>query len=508
MQTIRYSVPRPWPEAFSLVEALEVKKSEFSPTKVTEHVGRVGIIPRTWNKEKQDWYVDILEFVCIRTVQRQKEKVLGPFRYVSGIEIFVLLEDFKRNQFWFPKFLRQDKEDETFFTSTAIWIWTFGCYCKALEGQNDVYPPVKNSVSVVMACRLKSMKELAREVMKRNCQEHEEMERTRQQQILSKERKEARHTVNENGQEAAKANQTKAVKKPRRENEKMFDVSLTIGIPGKNVDENLFDLLVKWLEYRAEMAVLALERGDAFLQLHLQGMVRVKSSSTRILKREIKEVIGWESNPPVGGSVCLKSLCEKGLRTVIGLIGYCLKDEGAAHFKFYSKNITEEQKAEGRRMHSIYRASEYKHKLELTPANILDRALQFQKYRVKNPLSITFKRCIAEMLRSGQYISAFRWLTSAKISRYFETEEKNTTAESDDLNVHEESELPAQSRAGDDEDASTIPLVELDKPLNSGADLHRVREALLQAGFAVGMNTTFKGENLMDHIPEYFRLWD
>ncbi|KAL2609818.1 hypothetical protein R1flu_028391 [Riccia fluitans] len=392
-----------------------------------------------------------------------------------------------------------------------------------------------------MACRLKSMKELAREVMKTNCQKHEKMERMRQQQILSKERKEARHTVNGNAQEAPKANQTKVTKKPRRVPEKMLDVSLTIGIPGENVDEKLFDLLVNWLEYRAEITVLALERGDAFLQLHLQGMVRAKISSTTILKREIKGVIGWQSNAPVRGSVCLKSLREKGLHTVIGLIGYCLKDEGAPHFKFYSKNITEEQKAEGRRMHSIYGASEYKHKLELTLANILGRALQFRKYQVKNPLSITFRRCIAEMLRSGQYIPAFRWLTSAKISRlraeriwracttpdsvevadvetiffgletparYFETKEKKTTTESDDANVHEESELPEQSTAGDDEDASRIPLVELDKPVNSGVVLHRVHEALLQAGFAVGMNTTVKEENPMDHILEYFRLWD
>ncbi|KAL2621431.1 hypothetical protein R1flu_001636 [Riccia fluitans] len=226
-----------------------------------------------------------------------------------------------------------------------------------------------------MACRLKSMKELAREVMKRNCQEHEQMERTRQQQILSKERKEARHTVNGNAQEAAKANQTKATKKPRWVPEKMLDVSLTIGIPSENVDEKLFDLLVNWLEYRAEIAMLALERGDAFLQLHVQGMVRAKSSNTTILKQEIKEVIGWQSNPPVGGSMCLRNLREKGLHTIIGLIGYCLKDEGVPHFKFYNKNITEEQKAEGRRMHNIYGASEYKHKLELTPANILGRAL-------------------------------------------------------------------------------------------------------------------------------------
>ncbi|KAL2633442.1 hypothetical protein R1flu_004921 [Riccia fluitans] len=398
------------------------------------------------------------------------------------------------------------------------------------------------------------MKELARETMKRKCQEHQEMEKTTQmnQQMFSKE---ASHTLNKDGQEAAKQNQMKAAKKPRRVPEKSFDFSLTIGIPGENVDGKVFDLLVNWLEYRAEMAVLALERGDTFLQLHVQGMVRIKTSSTRILKRKIKEVIGWESNGPVGASVCLKTLHYTGLHTVIGLIGYCLKDEGAPHFKFYSKNVSEEQKAEGSHMHSIYGASEYKHKLELTPANILDRALQFRKYGVKNPLSITFRRCIVEMIRSGQYIPGFRWLTTAKISklraewiwhactsphsievpnveaiffgvetpaRYLETEEDKTSAGDEDAKIHEDRELARLSRPGDEDrelagqdresrpahDEETITVIKLEKPVNSGADIHTLREALLEDGFAVAMKTTMKEENPMDHIPDYFRLWD
>ncbi|KAL2621187.1 hypothetical protein R1flu_001392 [Riccia fluitans] len=412
-----------------------------------------------------------------------------------------------------------------------------------------------------MACRLKSMKELARETMKRKCQEHQEMERMTQmkQQMFSKEAKEANQMLNEDEQEAEKRNQMKPAKKSRQVLEKTFDVNITIGIPGKNIDEKVFDLLVKWLEYRAEMAVLALEREDTFLQLHVQGMVRVKTSSTRILKREIKEVISWETNGPVGASVCLKSLHYTGLHTVIGLIGYFLKDEGAPHFKFYSKNVSEEQKAEGRRMHNIYGASEYKHKLELTLANILGRALQFRKYRVKNPLSITFRRCIAEMIRSGQYIPGFRWLTMAKISRlraeriwhactspesvqfkvpdvepiffgvetaarYFKNQEEKTTTGNQDAKIDKDRELAGHSRPADDdrelaandcesrpahdEEASTILVVELDKAVNSGADVETLRHALLEAGFAVGMKTTVKAENPMDGMPEYFRLWD
>ncbi|KAL2621087.1 hypothetical protein R1flu_001292 [Riccia fluitans] len=242
-----------------------------------------------------------------------------------------------------------------------------------------------------MACRLKSMKELAREAMKRKCQEQQEMEKTRQikQQIFCKEAKEANHTLNEDGQEATKGNQMKAAKKSRWVPEKSFDVSLTIGIPGENVDEKVFDLLVNWL--RAERIWRACTTPDAV---------------------EVADV------------------------------------------------------------ETIF-------------------------FGVETPM------------------------------RYFETQEGKTTAQDEDANVHEDGELlgqDRQSRPGDedgelpgqdhqsgpadDEEASTILVIELDKGLDTRANLDRLREALLEAGFAVGMKTTVKEENPMDHIPEYFRLWD
>ncbi|KAL2630824.1 hypothetical protein R1flu_015510 [Riccia fluitans] len=205
----------------------------------------------------------------------------------------------------------------------------------------------------------------------------------------------------------------KAAKKRRRVPEKSFDINLTIGIPDKSVDDNVFNLLVKWLEYRAEMAVLALERGDAFFQLHVQGMLKVKTNSTKILKREIKEVIGWESNGPIGGSICLKSL----------------------HF-----------------------------------VEVPDVETIF--FGVETP------------------------------TRYFEIQEGKTTAQDEDARQD------CQSGLADDEEASTILIVELDKALDIGADVDRLHEVLLEAGFAVGMKTAVKEENPMDHIPVYFRLWD
>ncbi|KAL2612425.1 hypothetical protein R1flu_024117 [Riccia fluitans] len=181
------------------------------------------------------------------------------------------------------------------------------------------------------------------------------------------------------------------------------------------------------------MAVLALKRGDSFLQLHLQGMVRVKTSSMRILKREIKEVIGWQSNGPVGASMCLKSLHYKGLHAVIGLIGYCLKDEGVPHFKFYNKNVSEEQKAKGHRMHSIYRASEYKHKLELTPANIIGKALQFCKLRAER---IWRAYTSPEFVEVPDVEAMFFGVETT--TRYFETQEQKTSAGDQDANIDED----------------------------------------------------------------------
>ncbi|KAL3691406.1 hypothetical protein R1sor_005057 [Riccia sorocarpa] len=328
-------------------------------------------------------------------------------------------------------------------------------------------------------------------------------------------------------------------RKPRRVPEKMFDMSLTISIPGTDIKGETFDVLVNFLEERAEMGVLVLERGDSHLQLHIQGLLRISTSSTRALKTEIRDRIGWQEAGPLGGSICVKSLKYKGLHTVIGIIGYCLKDEGEEHFRFHSKNVSEAQKEEGKRVHAIYGASEYKNRLELTPVNVLGRALQFRRYRVKNPVTITCIRCVREMFYSGHYMPGFRWLTSAKVSplraeriwractnpqsvevadcrnilfgidtpaRYFEPEtaiktEFDTDADLDD-EMHE-NELPA------DDDDTDINVVNLERQEESGVDLERVQEALLSAGFAVDRNGKGKMHEKHDNetLPEYIRLW-
>ncbi|KAL3685959.1 hypothetical protein R1sor_003981 [Riccia sorocarpa] len=201
------------------------------------------------------------------------------------------------------------------------------------------------------------------------------------------------------------------VRKPRTMTPKDLDISLTVGIPGEDVSNETFEKLVAFVEEKARMRIICFERGDAHLLLHIQGMLSIKSSSMRMLKQEIRKAIGWAEDGSLGGSICVKSLKDKSLHTVVGIIGYCLKDEKEAHFRMFKKNITEVQMEEGRRMHWIHGASEIKNRLQLTPKNVLTRALQFRKYRAKSPIATTFRKCLKQMLRSGQFIPALKWIS-------------------------------------------------------------------------------------------------
>ncbi|KAL3675088.1 hypothetical protein R1sor_025036 [Riccia sorocarpa] len=205
-------------------------------------------------------------------------------------------------------------------------------------------------------------------------------------------------------------------RKPRTVPPKDLDVSITVGIAGEDVSGETYDRLALFIQEKAKMGIISFERGDSHLLLHIQGMISISCSSTTTLKKDIREAIGWMDNGPLGGSICVRSLKDKGLHTIIGIIGYCLKDEKEEHFRVFTKNISENQMQEGRRMHWIHGASEFKNRLQLTPTNVLTRALQFRKYRARSPVGTTFTKCLKEMIHTGQFIPGLRWMTIPTLS--------------------------------------------------------------------------------------------
>ncbi|KAL3692047.1 hypothetical protein R1sor_005698 [Riccia sorocarpa] len=72
---------------------------------------------------------------------------------------------------------------------------------------------------------------------------------------------------------------------------KLLNVSMTVGIAGEDVPAETFDRLSAYLEQNAKMVIMAFERGDAHLLLHIQGMFSMMATSTRKIKDNIRTAI-------------------------------------------------------------------------------------------------------------------------------------------------------------------------------------------------------------------------
>ncbi|KAL3681384.1 hypothetical protein R1sor_024340 [Riccia sorocarpa] len=135
-----------------------------------------------------------------------------------------------------------------------------------------------------------------------------------------------------------------------------------IGQIGTDIDPQVFEQMARFVDEHADMGMIAVERGVSQLQLHIQGMLCLKSSSVRSLKDDIKTAISWQENAEAGASMCIKSLKQKGLHTVLGMVGYCHKDENELHYRAFHKNISDEQIEVGKKHYVIHGACAYKTK--------------------------------------------------------------------------------------------------------------------------------------------------
>ncbi|KAL3684065.1 hypothetical protein R1sor_002087 [Riccia sorocarpa] len=79
---------------------------------------------------------------------------------------------------------------------------------------------------------------------------------------------------------------------------RLLQVSITVGIVGEDISTETFDTLQVFVEKRAAVGLIALERGDATLQLHVQGVMAVESTSGRQIKSDLHVAIGWDTCCP------------------------------------------------------------------------------------------------------------------------------------------------------------------------------------------------------------------
>ncbi|KAL3681825.1 hypothetical protein R1sor_024781 [Riccia sorocarpa] len=398
MEHVFYLLEPPWLELLTLGELEARKKSpvHYNDGEVCREKGRPGIVPAHWTSERVNYYVNGLEFVDLEYLDEGVVKSCGPFRYRGEENNFVLLEDRNGHAFAHPNVTKLSSR--TLQTLKKL----FHKMSVSAQACLTIPPDV---TAATQGKKPAKMKQLARK-----------------KQMLSSSNLQINNPTVANVEEAPKKKrkQEERQQKPvkRRGTPKQLSLSLTVGQVGTDVQADIFDKLATYLENNTEVAVamISFERGDSNLNLHIQGIVCIKSTSTRAVKTDITRAIGWENNVPVGGVVCIKSLTNKGLHTVTGMIGYCLKDESEHHFRMYAKNVSEDQMNEGRRRHAVLGASCYKNRVELTPQNILGRALQFRRFRCKHPVTVNFRNCAREMFASGQYLPSFKWCSLPTIS--------------------------------------------------------------------------------------------
>ncbi|KAL3677517.1 hypothetical protein R1sor_027465 [Riccia sorocarpa] len=432
-----YKVQEPYPEQLTLTQLIDISEppKEFKLTEVCWWIGPIGIIliPQQWSAELLDWFLPKLEYVCVRRLGRGKQVAAGPFKYCRSSEWFITLADADNKEISHPKYLKKESETECTYSSTAVCIWSPHCLCKlAAEERRDL--GVHCICQVVFdrySCNCQQLHQAEAvevEILDGSIEadkvdasiegayEKDETKKEAEKKELD-EVTVIKDTIVKDASAARAVKIPKAATPKRKTEPKEFNISLTLGIAGVDAPGEIFDKLKTYLEEKATMTIMAFERGDAHLLLHIQSMFTIRTTSTRKLKEDIRAAVGWKDTASLGNSLCVRSLKEKGLHTTTGLIGYCLKDEREPHFRLYTKNITEKQMEEGRRVHFIYGASEYKNKVQLTPANVLLCALQYRRYRTKSPISVSFRNCFKQMVRSGQYMPGLKWATMKPMSQ-------------------------------------------------------------------------------------------
>ena len=93
------------------------------------------------------------------------------------------------------------------------------------------------------------------------------------------------------------------------------------------------------------------------------------------------------------------------MHTPLGMVGYCLKDNGKRHFRTrMAPGITAEMVEEAKREYLKYGNVTNKGMAALNPKNIFEKAETFRQTDMLDP-SMPFRSIVVLMLRSGVYLT-------------------------------------------------------------------------------------------------------
>ncbi|KAL3683313.1 hypothetical protein R1sor_001335 [Riccia sorocarpa] len=314
--------------------------------------GAKGSVPADWTEKRSDYYV-CAEFAVVERIEQGRVYPSGPFRVVSVEENFITLEDRCRIRFSHPKWIQISQHGRSLYRSTARSLWSDTCACNSWTEESNLSIECLCATVYNRYCRVCSRRgskcdrrlEAAQlDVQKQAEREQKEAEREQDEKLFEAlsqniclchevfgdsnecycgftkaEESEARSAPDETRKAGtgprSKTYRKKKTRKSRRGVSKQMEISLTIGYAGHDVPLEVFEKLKVFLEKEASMAVAALERGDSQLQLHIQAVVSVNTSSVNAFKTDVAAMLGWNVRCPPGASICAKSVKNNGLHT-------------------------------------------------------------------------------------------------------------------------------------------------------------------------------------------------
>ena len=177
-----------------------------------------------------------------------------------------------------------------------------------------------------------------------------------------------------------------------------------------DVDIRIFLLILGVLRRNAFPGLCLLERGGALTHKHFQMMVKENFSSLLVLNKKIKVCLGWDVSSPTDHVVPCKKLRDEGLHTFKGMLGYCMKDNGEAHFEFVHHNILADDMSDGKMEYENFGKVGLNNHMSPSHSNILQRAHQWSHFHMKKHLGATLPGTLYRMCKSDQFYSNLTWV--------------------------------------------------------------------------------------------------
>lgn len=179
----------------------------------------------------------------------------------------------------------------------------------------------------------------------------------------------------------------------------------------------VFNCIVSYVRHHTHAGSVSTERGGAFQHLHVQGVFKQRSTSSKKIKSDLLQYLRAhvQNYNDLAVSLCCKQAANKGLHTWEGLVGYSRKYQGRDDYHNVLHNVTVFDIEEGEKLLRLH-GSAMKHRVALTLHNLMERAAAFLEYELRGRFDVSLDALVWAMLVSGQYFLDPTWAVPYQVN--------------------------------------------------------------------------------------------